>query len=984
MRPGNNRQPAPQQVPQHHRQQLQQQVPQPHRQPAPQLLQPKVVAYHVQSAPAPAAAAPPPPPQEAPLPAGWKSTLDKASGKTYYYNKKEGKTTWERPTIDESESVLPPPPPSVSPAQAAAAPATLAPRKPQKVSGKAAEEAKMIYQCLTEGLEAQRARLVERVKERFVAGDKMAALELNIEKKHVQATLDWVVERRDKGYAAPHHKIAKRKVLLPDINTEIPDGKLQVTIVDAAKLPLTGKGPTHVRVYLPFPRDTPQEQRTPKSDEFKPKPLNDADPAFATTLAFDLVRTQNLIRYAERKHVRLSVEVYHETKVMFMNKKLFVGRAEMDLSGLVSSKEIAPVTLPLMEEKNKKATGGTVTVSAAVRAPWSGDAAKELVEEVIIIDDETAPKPPPAVAAEHQRLLAGSAGVAVPSGLAASVKKPKAAAVDSGGGKGGGPGSVEKANVPQLDKLYQSAKKRFDQGTLRSGMSEEEKEQCKQNTVEAHGIFLQILKLSNGADFRCTKEYVANCKKLISMRGPAVTYNQLSEGEPRIPDVGGGGGDSDSVVREDVVMDEWDAVARIRSYEVLQSELALCDRMAQKLFGASQHAEWEVRKDEVENASQILTANIESGVLSERQYINSLKGALKRDVTIAQELKKQNRAEDFKRVLGWCKIMRDELAEAQGGEEAADPQEQVAPAKQAPPVPVHAPTPADGGSSGGGGARGHDDNDDDVDHIVSYEVVQFELQQCKEGIRKEALQLRSEQIETDIEIGTITEEQYLAGLKKAIAQATQKYAAAAKAGKAAEAKKMSEWVRIMKEEAGMAASADPQPQAPAPAAPQAPARPPPQQAARPPPQPTKSSQSRPPPPGYASPENDDDDFDEDAILAEAEAEEAKQFDRVSAICSRKVLQQEINMCNQKLKENKGKPDFSQWEFRKEELELKLEEVTTNLQCGLIGNKEYAAQLKSAMQRDANLAADLQKQGRGADAARVMSWIKAMKDEFAGK
>lgn len=64
--------------------------------------------------------------------------------------------------------------------QVAAPAAILAPRKPEKVSGKALDEANMIYQCLIEGLEIQRARLVDRVKERFTAGDKMAALEVNV------------------------------------------------------------------------------------------------------------------------------------------------------------------------------------------------------------------------------------------------------------------------------------------------------------------------------------------------------------------------------------------------------------------------------------------------------------------------------------------------------------------------------------------------------------------------------------------------------------------------------------------------------------------------------------------------------------------------------------------------------------------------------------------------------------------------------------
>lgn len=56
-----------------------------------------------------------PPPAEAPLPPGWKTNVDKASGKTYYYNKELKKTQWERPAADRADAaVLPPPAPAVA------------------------------------------------------------------------------------------------------------------------------------------------------------------------------------------------------------------------------------------------------------------------------------------------------------------------------------------------------------------------------------------------------------------------------------------------------------------------------------------------------------------------------------------------------------------------------------------------------------------------------------------------------------------------------------------------------------------------------------------------------------------------------------------------------------------------------------------------------------------------------------------------------
>lgn len=97
--------------------------------------------------------------------------------------------------------------------------------------------------------------------------------------------------------------------------------------------------------------------------------------------------------------MRLTIEVYCETRVMFMPKKIFIGKSELDLSTLVTNKGIPKTTLPLTDEKNRKAIGGSVCVSVAVRAPWNGkDSAKELIEEVIYFDDHTVPKAPNSVA----------------------------------------------------------------------------------------------------------------------------------------------------------------------------------------------------------------------------------------------------------------------------------------------------------------------------------------------------------------------------------------------------------------------------------------------------------------------------------------------------------------------------------------------------------------------------------------------------------
>jgi hypothetical protein len=89
----------------------------------------------------------------------------------------------------------------------------------------------MIYQCLLDALDSQQKRVFDRIKERFASGDKMAALELNAEKKFLQSTKDWMTERREAALVAPQHKIVKRKVVLPDIDSAIPDGKLLVRCI---------------------------------------------------------------------------------------------------------------------------------------------------------------------------------------------------------------------------------------------------------------------------------------------------------------------------------------------------------------------------------------------------------------------------------------------------------------------------------------------------------------------------------------------------------------------------------------------------------------------------------------------------------------------------------------------------------------------------------------------------------------------------------
>lgn len=94
-------------------------------------------------------------------------------------------------------------------AKASATPAKAAISDDKEGSSGAAgaeRDREMVYQCLVDGLEEQKGRLVARTMERYNAGDKMAALQLNIEKKHVVEILDWVQTRRGQGKPAPVHR----------------------------------------------------------------------------------------------------------------------------------------------------------------------------------------------------------------------------------------------------------------------------------------------------------------------------------------------------------------------------------------------------------------------------------------------------------------------------------------------------------------------------------------------------------------------------------------------------------------------------------------------------------------------------------------------------------------------------------------------------------------------------------------------------------
>jgi hypothetical protein len=127
-------------------------------------------------------------------------------------------------------------------------------------------------------------------------------------------------------------RIAKRRIQQPALDASIPNDKLLITVESANDLPVPGgKGATYVKVVLGFPKDSPTEQRTPLSSELKPKAADDASPTFKSILQFELKRTKELLRYAERRRVKLSVEAHCETKVLTLPASFHLLHCRCDL-----------------------------------------------------------------------------------------------------------------------------------------------------------------------------------------------------------------------------------------------------------------------------------------------------------------------------------------------------------------------------------------------------------------------------------------------------------------------------------------------------------------------------------------------------------------------------------------------------------------------------------------------------------------------------
>jgi hypothetical protein len=291
----------------------------------------------------------------------------------------------------------------------------------------------------------------------------------------------------------------------------------QVHVIDASGLQLPGKGATFARIFFPYPREHPQEHRTPLSSEDKSKARDDANPIFDTLLTFEAAPTLQLKKHVERKVARLSVEMWCVTKVMFMAKNVLLGKVDLDLNPLLNSREIPAIAHDLKDEKGRKSVGGSITVGVSIRRAWSAEAKyKEIIEDVVIIDDLDAPKPPANVADEYQALL-GTGPRKVPpanvpqrperqadQGQVPAVKNQKPGPALAAGKAVAAGGAVEKVNPAKLESMYLDAKAKFEAGTLRKGMTDEQMRQCLKNTQDAYTIFSELLRLNGGKDYRYT------------------------------------------------------------------------------------------------------------------------------------------------------------------------------------------------------------------------------------------------------------------------------------------------------------------------------------------------------------------------------------------------------------------------------------------------------------------------------------------------
>jgi hypothetical protein len=336
-----------------------------------------------------------PPPQDE-LPPGWKSTVDPATGRQYFYNKQLGKTTWVRPTSD-SEAQQNAPAPARAPA-------------PSPAQGTLCEEDLQLYQAMQEHLEAYTAEVKDRMLKARGIGNKPEYLQHGLEYKYHMQLLEWLKMRREKGMPIPETRRIQRSVTKNDVNAAVPESTMRVTVRQVMDLDTSDM--IQLALFLQWPKDKPRQ-------EFSSEPMKNGDDFKEWTVDFEVPRTKRLQVSANR--IKLQLEVSEVRKNFFSTKTTPLGQAEIELGALKSTSTLTRDAVPLQDSANRS-TSGKLAVEVKIKKPWSGqDTEKTVTETVVILVEQShggdpPPTKPKGLEAEHRRLIAAADALPLSSG----------------------------------------------------------------------------------------------------------------------------------------------------------------------------------------------------------------------------------------------------------------------------------------------------------------------------------------------------------------------------------------------------------------------------------------------------------------------------------------------------------------------------------------------------------------------------------------
>ena len=190
------------------------------------------------------------------------------------------------------------------------------------------------------------------------------------------------------------------------------------------------------------------------------------------------------------------------------------------------------------------------------------------------------PKKPVSVDTEHRRLQAAAA-----AGIVAPAAGGGPAGLKAGAAKGGGKGGGGTLNTAELEKLYNEARKCFDQ----------------RDFGRAKDLLQQVKNGSGDQTYRNTQQMLLNIQKLTAGGGGASAGAAACSDQAPISGLSGPGkapaygtgtvpGSGTSTVAGDrkssvVSVDGWDSVSRIKSFVVYEVEEQYCVAMMTRSHG---------------------------------------------------------------------------------------------------------------------------------------------------------------------------------------------------------------------------------------------------------------------------------------------------------------------------------------------------------------------------------------------------------------